>query len=100
MKQKSGLDAKKKLIMAAALTGLVAGVTLNSKVAFAGDHKASAKAEKKGDAKCADGSCGDKKDKKAGAKCADGSCGDKKAKDKKKKKAGAKCADGSCGDKK
>lgn len=100
MKRKTGLDTKKKLILAAALTGLVTGVTLNSKVAFAGDHNKSAKAEKKAGAKCADGSCGDKKEKKAGAKCADSSCGDKKGKDKKKKKAGAKCADGSCGDKK
>jgi len=100
MSQNSKLDTKKKLVMAAALAGLIGGVTLNSKVAFAGDKAGATKAEKKAGAKCADGSCGDKKEKKAKAKCADGSCGDKKDKDKKKKKSGAKCADGSCGDKK
>lgn len=91
---------RKNLVLAAALASLVGTVTLNPKVSFAGDHDKHAKTEKKGDAKCADGSCGDKKDKKkkkADAKCADGSCGDKK--DKKKKKGDAKCADGSCGDK-
>lgn len=96
MKKES--STKKKLVLAATLASLVGTVALNSKVTFAGeDSSSSKKMEKKGTAKCADGSCGDKKDKKKGAaKCADGSCGDKKG----KKKGHAKCADGSCGNKK
>ena len=77
------LSTNKKLILSAALTGLIAGVALSPEVSFAGEKAESKKMEKKADAKCADGSCGDKKGKhkksKDGkAKCADGSCGDKK----------------------
>ena len=83
---KNGLSTKKNLVLAAALASLVGAVAINPKVSFAGDHDSSAKTEKKGDAKCADGSCGDKKGKKKGdAKCADGSCGDKGEKKEEKK---------------
>lgn len=96
MKEK--LNSGRHLVLAAALASLVGTVALNPKISFAGEKANPSKIEKKGDAKCSDGSCGDKKEMKKGdAKCADGSCGDKK--DKKKKKGEAKCADGSCGDK-
>ena len=96
---------RNKVILAAALTGLVAGATLmGTSDVFAGDKT---KAEKGDKHKCADGSCGDKKGKRKGhmkgdkEKCADGSCGDKKGKMMGKKKGhDMKCADGSCGNKK
>lgn len=97
MSQKD-LSTKKKIILSAALTGLVTGIALTPDLASAHDHGDKAKkVQKKGEHKCADGSCGDKKRKKKGEhKCADGSCGDKKG----KKKGEHKCGAGSCGDKK
>ena len=102
-------EVRNKLILAAALTGLVVGTSLvSSNNAFAGEKVKNSKA---GGSKCGGGSCGENMGKKKGhkAKCGDMSkkkdCaeGDKectKANMKKKKmKAGAKCADGSCGNK-
>ncbi|MBT4762076.1 MAG: hypothetical protein HOO06_10295 [Bdellovibrionaceae bacterium] len=116
-------EVRNKLILAAALTGLVVGTSLvSSNNAFAGEKVKNSKA---GGSKCGGGSCGENMGKKKGHKASCGEnmgkkkghkakCGDmSKKKDcaegdkectkanmkKKKMKAGAKCADGSCGNK-
>lgn len=86
---------RNKLILAAAVSGLVLGTGGLVQDANAGEKEATKKA---------DGSrCGDKMKKKAGegkcaaGKCAEGMCAGSKSK---KKSGDHKCGDGSCGDKK
>lgn len=86
-------NTRNKLILAAAVTGLVMGTGAISQEAQAGGKEGSKKSDGH---KCGAGGCSDKKKKSGDAKCADGSCNSKD----KKKKGDAKCADGSCGDKK
>ena len=87
------MNSKNKIILAAALAGIVAGTSLT---ASADTAKSDSKKAEMGDKeKCADGSCKGHAKKGDKEKCADGSCkGHAKKGDKEK------CADGSCGDKK